>query len=127
VLDTINARIEYLLDRDHAIGHAFFMGDGGRDLAAIDDTMRFKIIPLLQEYFFDDWRNIAAVLGKGFVRGETLPVPPGIEHRGERTRWTIRWQEPGNDGFPSEAYDLLLKGTEAEVDRSDMTEAKVGG
>lgn len=126
VLDTINARIEYLLDRDHAIGHAFFMGDGGSDRTAIDDTMRFKIIPLLQEYFFDDWRNIAAVLGKGFVRGETLPVPPGIDDRGERTRWTIRWQEGANSGFPSEAYTLLLRGTEAEVDRSGMAGEATG-
>lgn len=119
VLDTINARIEYLLDRDHAVGHAFFMGDGGKDRTAIDDTMRFKIIPLLQEYFFDDWRNIAAVLGAGFVSGKTLAVPPGIEDRGERTRWTIRWQEEGNSGFPADAYDLLLRGTEAEVDQED--------
>ncbi|TMM44977.1 AAA family ATPase [Qipengyuania marisflavi] len=121
VLDTINARIEYLLDRDHAVGHAFFMGDGGKDRAAIDETMRFKIIPLLQEYFFDDWRNIAAVLGAGFVRGKTLAVPPGIEDRGERTRWTIRWQENAKSGFPENAYDLLLKGTEAEVDQGDSS------
>ena len=122
VLDTINARIEYLLDRDHAVGHAFFMGDGGKDRAAIDETMRFKIIPLLQEYFFDDWRNIAAVLGAGFVSGKTLAVPPGIEDRGERTRWTIRWQENGTSGFPDDAYNLLLKGTEAEVDQGDGSE-----
>ena len=119
VLDTINARIEYLLDRDHAVGHAFFMGDGGKDRVAIDQTMRFKIIPLLQEYFFDDWRNIAAVLGAGFVSGKRLAVPPGIPERGERTRWTIRWQENGISGFPENAYDLLLKGTEAEVDQGD--------
>jgi len=119
VLDVINARIEYLLDRDHAVGHAFFMGNGGEDRAAIDDTMRFKIIPLLQEYFFDDWRNIAAVLGAGFVRGEALPIPPGIEDRGERMRWTIRWQENGKLAFPDDAYDLLLKGIEAEVSDSE--------
>lgn len=129
VLDAINARIEYLLDRDHAVGHAFFMGDGGKDRAAIDDTMRFKIIPLLQEYFFDDWRNIAAVLGPGFVSGKTLPVPPGIEDRGDgRARWTIRWQENGNAGFPTNAYDLLLKGSQAEVDRPENGEIEaIGG
>lgn len=98
------------------------MGDGGKDRAAIDETMRFKIIPLLQEYFFDDWRNIAAVLGAGFVSGKTLAVPPGIEDRGERTRWTIRWQENGTSGFPDDAYNLLLKGTEAEVDQGDGSE-----
>lgn len=126
VLDVINARIEYLLDRDHAVGHAFFMGDGGKDLAAINDTMRFKIIPLLQEYFFDDWRSIAAVLGKGFVRGTTLPVPPGVEDRGERTRWSIRWAEGGKSGFPADAYDLLIQGSEAEVDGESKSDVSDG-
>src|SRR3546814_15688604 len=40
VLKTINDRIEYLLDRDHAIGHAFFMGEAVRDRAEIDAIMR---------------------------------------------------------------------------------------
>lgn len=51
VLETINDRIEYLIDREHRIGHAFFMGDGGKNRSSIDRTMREKVIPLLQEYF----------------------------------------------------------------------------
>lgn len=101
-LDTINRRIEYLLDRDHAIGHAFFMGDGGKDRSAIDDTMRFKVIPLLQEYFFEDWSRIHAVLGKGFIEGNILEAPPGVEPRGERKSWRVRRD------FTVDAYEHLV-------------------
>ena len=63
LLKVINQRIEVLLDRDHCIGHANFMSlnkDRTREhLAAI---FKQKIIPQLQEYFFDDWSKINMVL-----------------------------------------------------------------
>lgn len=105
VLSTINRRIEYLLDRDHAIGHAFFMGKGGEDRDAIDDTMRFKVIPLLQEYFFEDWSRIHAVLGDGFIEGTILEAPPGIEARSERKSWRVR------RSFTLDAYERLIGST----------------
>jgi 5-methylcytosine-specific restriction protein B len=59
LLDALNNRIENLFDRDHVLGHTFFM-----DIASFRDLVhRFhnQIIPLLQEYFFDDWRRIQQV------------------------------------------------------------------
>lgn len=105
VLRTINARVEYLLDRDHAIGHAFFMGEGAASRSAIDDTMRFKVIPLLQEYFFEDWSRIHAVLGDGFVAGTKLAPPPDLDERyavEERKTWSVRTP------FAADAYSTLL-------------------
>ncbi len=68
LLETINKRIEYLYDRDHMIGHAYFIKL--RDIKNEEDrfeelknVFRFKIIPLLQEYFYDDWEKIQIVLG----------------------------------------------------------------
>lgn len=61
LLRTINERIEYLLDRDHQIGHAYLTDiDTHADLC---DAFRDRIIPLLQEYFFNDWLKIQLVLG----------------------------------------------------------------
>lgn len=116
VLETINKRIEYLLDRDHVVGHAFFMGDGGKDRAAIDRTMRFKVIPLLQEYFFEDWSRIHAVLGSGFIEGKPLSPPPGIEGTRERKSWSVRPSFPGN------AFDILLAGVPVEPTAEDEDE-----
>lgn len=63
LLTTINMRIEKLLDRDHLIGHSYFL-EAGADLRGVFQN---KIIPLLQEYFFGDYGKIGLVLGRGFV------------------------------------------------------------
>ncbi len=60
-LQAINKRIEYLYDRDHTIGHAYFMNIN--DKQKLDSLMKNKIIPLLQEYFYDDWEKIQIILG----------------------------------------------------------------
>jgi 5-methylcytosine-specific restriction protein B len=61
VLRIINERIEYLLDRDHLIGHSYFIGI--TDWDTLCSKFRNNIIPLLQEYFYNDWEKIALVLG----------------------------------------------------------------
>ncbi|OUT15537.1 hypothetical protein B9N63_04025 [Campylobacter concisus] len=64
MLKTINERIEYLYDRDHTIGHAYFMPlKGGADIEELASIFKNKILPLLQEYFYDDWEKIRLVLG----------------------------------------------------------------
>lgn len=60
ILDTLNERISYLFDREHTLGHAFFMNNN--TLADVKRTFENKIIPLLQEYFYDDFRKIKAIL-----------------------------------------------------------------
>ena len=61
MLKTINDRIEYLYDRDHMIGHAYFMDV--TDIKTLANVFKNKILPLLQEYFYDDWEKIRLVLG----------------------------------------------------------------
>ncbi len=64
VLRIINLRIEKLLDKDHLIGHSYFMSVESLD--GLKQTFQNKILPLLQEYFFGDYGKIGLVLGKGF-------------------------------------------------------------
>lgn len=64
MLETINRRITYLYDRDHQIGHAYFIPlKKNPSIELLCEIFLNKIIPLLQEYFYDDWDKIQMVLG----------------------------------------------------------------
>ena len=105
VLQTMNKRLEYLVDRDHLIGHAWFMRCETRD--EVDEVMRHKIIPLIAEFFYDDWNKVRAVLGGTghFVERKQLNPPPGLDADTgeERYRWTVREQ------FADDAYERLVE------------------
>lgn len=68
LLTTINKRIEKLLDKDHQIGHSYFMNVS--NLEELKSAFQNKIIPLLQEYFFGDYGKIGLVLGEAFFEKE---------------------------------------------------------
>ena len=75
MLKTINERIEYLYDRDHTIGHAYFMSlKDGADIEELASIFKNKILPLLQEYFYDDWGKIRLVLGESQFIKEKKPA-----------------------------------------------------
>ena len=102
LLATMNQRIEALLDREHTLGHAYFwkLKDGGT-LPQLAEVFRKRIIPLLQEYFFDDWRRIQWVLNDhrkqdpalrfvdaGGPSFDTL-FGPDVQVPGRRQNWCI--------------------------------------
>ena len=108
VLRSMNERLEWLIDRDHLIGHAWLMGARTRE--DVDRVMRRKIIPLVAEYFYDDWEKVRAVLGGtgDFVRRKALRAPPGVDDPGEdRYRWAVR------KSFKGGAYKRLVAGAAA--------------
>lgn len=81
MLEIINNRIEALYDREHSIGHAYFMGlASNQTLEALAGIFKKKVLPLLQEYFFEDYEKIRLVLGDNqksnnqfqFVRKENI-------------------------------------------------------
>ncbi|MDO6678428.1 AAA family ATPase [Shewanella sp. 4_MG-2023] len=71
LLETMNHRIEVLYDREHMLGHAFFIpvaelikaGEPQKALIELKNVFKNKVLPLLQEYFFEDWNRIRLVLG----------------------------------------------------------------
>ena len=68
VLEAINERIEVLLDRDHTIGHSYFLKLESGDGEGLKSVFTNNIIPLLQEYFYHDYEKIALILGEGFIK-----------------------------------------------------------
>ncbi|WP_411709994.1 AAA family ATPase [Helicobacter felis] len=71
LLEAMNARIEFLLDQNHTIGHSYFLGL--KDLPDLQDCFKNKIIPLLQEYFYDDHAKVHAVLNRnGMLKDKVM-------------------------------------------------------
>jgi 5-methylcytosine-specific restriction protein B len=65
VLETINKRIEKLIDKDHKIGHSYFLKVNDKE--SLINCFENEVIPLLEEYFFGDYGKIGLVLGDSFV------------------------------------------------------------
>ena len=71
LLKVMNERIRILHDREHQIGHTYFMGVS--DMDSLAKTFKNRIIPLLQEYFYDNWEKIDLVLNEnGFITNEAI-------------------------------------------------------
>lgn len=105
MLEAINERIEYLYDRDHAIGHAYFISlKDDADISELASIFKNKILPLLQEYFYDDWEKIRLVLGdNGFIKekekDKKLLVMDGKEYETDKILYEIKFEafeEPEN-------------------------------
>jgi 5-methylcytosine-specific restriction enzyme B len=106
LLRTLNDRIEYLFDREHQIGHAYFINCNSR--ADLDAVMRHKVVPLLAEYFYEDWSKVALVLGDAdglgrFLERTALKAPSDMDADGGDTRW--RWTV--RPTFSPDAYTAL--------------------
>lgn len=102
MLRAMNKRIEWLYDRDHTIGHAYFINV--KNLADLEKAFKRKVIPLLQEYFYEDWTKVCLVLNDQdgvFIEGNG-DIPKGLESiadsGGTKFRYTVR------DTFPVDAY-----------------------
>jgi 5-methylcytosine-specific restriction protein B len=114
LLQRINDRLEYLLDRDHTIGHALFMGI--KSLAELQGVLAQRVIPLLQEYFFEDLEKVRLVLtGSGkecvFFKSRSLApaelFPGSKQTLGTESRPTFTVSEPSTW---SESHIMALYG-----------------
>jgi 5-methylcytosine-specific restriction protein B len=110
LLRRINDRLEYFLDRDHRIGHAYLMH--AQTLADLRSAFANQIIPLLQEYFFDDLSKVGLTLsgpdgaspfvGKEELRYADLFAGRAVASPGSRYRyWITDATEWSTDSFQS--------------------------
>jgi hypothetical protein len=69
VLQVLNNRLAVLKDNDHTIGHAWLWNVNNLD--ALKNAFKDKILPLLQEYFYNDYEKLGLVLGDAFFQTQT--------------------------------------------------------
>ena len=91
MLDAINQRVEALYDRDHCIGHAYFtplakFPDGDERLVALQQVFSTRILPLLEEYFFEDWQKIRLVLADNQKPPAAQFVRESADHEDDLSR-----------------------------------------
>lgn len=91
MLDAINQRVEALYDRDHCIGHAYFtplakVPDGDERLVALQQIFSTRILPLLEEYFFEDWQKIRLVLADNQKPAAAQLVRESADHEDDLAR-----------------------------------------
>ena len=117
ILEAMNERIAALLDREHQIGHTYLLEVD--EIRELSDTFRNRILPLLQEYFFDDWTKMHAVLGKNaFVTGKKVNIRTAELEPMDEDRFVCeklpnddkRWEDP------AEYRKIYRRGTGGETD-----------
>ena len=113
----LNKRIRFLYDRDHQIGHAYFLG-----VKTLDDlrlVFADRVIPLLQEYFYDDWNKICMVLGCPYD-DNGKPISNGKDRYQHPIIKADNFSETDTPGFDHNEY-------EDRVDFSITPEFQNGG
>lgn len=82
IFEKLNNKIKILLDRDHQIGHSYFINtkynnnNGNNNVETLKEIWFSEILPLLNEYFYCDWEKLKLIV-PGFIR--PLEVPPALK------------------------------------------------
>ena len=101
MFETINKRIEILYDREHTIGHAFFtklLNSENRNIDVLAEIFRNKVIPLLKEYFYENYEKIQKVLGPAFVKQkDSVKFADGTSSDDELKTYEIEISEDPQD------------------------------
>ncbi len=114
LLKAMNERIEFLYDRDHQIGHSYFLRlQENPKIETLMDIFRHEILPLLQEYFYDDWAKIDCVLNKnGFLNSKKPSVK--IKHTDFQESDNERWYINGEAFAEIANYRKIYEDDDAE-------------
>jgi 5-methylcytosine-specific restriction enzyme B len=103
-LQMLNRRICLRKDRDHQIGHSYFMDVSNE--AGFNRIFDKHVIPLLQEYFYNDWEGLRFVLGEKNKNGTFIKPLDGCEGAEARTKW--QWAADAGNNGASNCFQALL-------------------
>ena len=85
VFNTMNQKINAMLDDGHLIGHSFWMKC--KSVQDVKNSWFDEIMPLMNEYFFGDWEKLQYVLGADFVKSESVSDTTGQNLIGDDKSW----------------------------------------
>ena len=74
IFKALNEKIIILLDRDHQIGHSYFMQNKIKSIEDLKNVWFNEILPLLNEYFYNDWEKLQALLGEASKNNDSFIV-----------------------------------------------------
>lgn len=134
LLRAMNQRIEALLDRDHCLGHAYFMSlCKTATLERLGNIFRNQVLPLLQEYFFDDWQRIQWVLNDHrkakehqFVQSSSVDVAALLGPDANVARSPQSWRINPDAFALAQSYRGILQSTPAQTIASMDTSVDSG-
>ena len=116
MLKAINERIEYLYDRDHTIGHAYFINVA--DMETLANVFKNRILPLLQEYFYDDWEKIRLVLGDSQFIKEKKPAKVLFKSDTDYINDKILYEIDKEAFYDEQNYLKIYNSTSSQVDEA---------
>ncbi len=134
LLESMNRRIRFLLDREHQIGHTYLLGV--KNIVDLKKAFQKQILPLLQEYFYDNWAKIKAVLGaSGFIKTVDRPGELSTELvDADQKAYDVlaytdeKWEEPASyRKIYDEKAGADQKVPEAEPEQGAETGGTAGG
>jgi len=102
VFSKLNERLRYLYDREHQIGHAYFLGV--RSLDGLRAVFADRILPLLQEYFYGQWDKVALALGYPIKADGTPREVRGTDHASGTFLTAQKLDEKTVLGFDHDEY-----------------------
>ena len=73
IVEELNVRISVLIGRDHQIGHSYFL-EKINSAEALENVWNRQILPLIQEYFYDNWTQISMLLGEKSVEEREINI-----------------------------------------------------
>ncbi|MEO1814049.1 MAG: AAA family ATPase [Acetobacterium sp.] len=100
LLQALNNRITDKIDRDHRIGHSYFMGDDLVTKYDLYNVWYYKLLPLLMEYFYNDVKQVGQIIGDSFFDKQT----------GEIIQFNLKPDEDGISQFEAALISIYEKG-----------------